>query len=904
MSDTPIARVNYFNGEALLTEDFQDEQAYHTQARELLNEGVFSPGIVEGLDVSWSHSGNQLTVDVGKALDVQGRLIFLATPTAPFTPPLQTGANFLTIFFHEDQTDQQNQPYGQGYKRWTQNPQIACRAAFDSTGGDILLAIVMSSDGINIASVKYNYTDPGNNQDYYARRHIGATLQSINFVDEGNGPGGATGSIVLDQETLVLTAAGIDLNGAVTARNVTSATGNFNGNFSGTFTGDGRMLTLPPSRSLWQPNGDDIYFKAGHVAIGDEDASAAVLTIRKESAPPKVATGLISLDPDGQTLHGYQTKFLSELKAGDVITYDYAPAQTATIVHLTSNTQVEIDKRFHIDLGPSTYSTQRGAGAKNPGPGKVVANDTTVTCIGATFQGIAEGDTLILDASVEDYPKCLRVQSIDSDTKMTVVTMLTGGANAAVLGGPKLSAFSSAQSVLLVAGGVPNQPVGAAPPALAIAENGNGGQMPNTVGINVDGASLDGSKALEVRGTFLLSRWPLDATHSAELLNVGGTQSPAYQGLTVTDNGSSSMPRQTVSINVPTVADSYALDVGGPTRLGSLEVTSDLNVSSTGTLKVGSEIDTDKIGAYTAGGPVEVTSDLVIEKTIRGVSAGGSGGITPTLKVGGNLEVSENATIDGNLQVNGKIGGNIPLLQGPLTIDGPLFVTNGNTVADNDLLVHGDLHVNGALTTDAITVNHHNALGEIVWSAKDDGSLSMIGELTVGPNGNANFTVEPDGDVNVNGSVTVGKALSVQSGDFSVNADGSIRCFSPNVLTRKKTVSPPTALEPPFMTCTANTDGFVVVDVDPDTILFNRSIEVLIDVTISGVKYTHRASAFVLNQNGRGGVSATVPVPKNAQCAFSYRTTGGSGGQADIQITWVPFGSGELTNLAAWGNPP
>lgn len=894
MSDTPIARVNYFNGEALLTADFQDEQSYHTQLRELLSEGVFSPGIVEGLDVSWSHSGNTLTVDRGKALDMQGRLIFLAGPTAPFTPALQTGANFLTIVFHEDQTDQQNQPYGQGYKRYTQNPQVACRATFDPDGGDILLAIVMSSDGTHIASVKYNYTNPGDNKDYW-RRHIGATLQAINFVDEGNGPGGATGSIVLDQETLVLTAARIDLNGAVTAPNVTSATGNFNGTFSGTFTGDGSQLTLPRSRSLWQPHGDDIYYEAGHVAIGDEDASAAVLTIRKETAPPKVATGLISLDPDGQTLHGFQTKFLSELKAGDVITYDYAPAQTATIVHLTSSTQVEIDKRFHIDLGPSTYSTQRGAGAKTAGPGKVVANDTTVTCIGATFQGIAEGDTLILDASVEDYPKCLRVQSIDSDTEMTVVTMLTGGTDAAVLGGPKLSAFSSAQSVLLVAGGVPNQPIGSPPPALAIAENGNGGQMPNTVGINVDGATLDGSKALEVRGTFQLSRWPLDATHSAQLLNVGGTQSPLYQGLTVTDNGSGSTPRQTVSINVQAVADSYALDVGGPTRLGSLEVTSDLNVSATGTLKVGSEIDTDKIGAYTAGGPVEVTSDLVIDKTIRGVSAGGPGGTTPTLKVGGNLEVSGNATIDGNLDVTGKIGGNIPLLQGPLTIDGPLFVTNGNTVADNDLLVHGDLHVNGALTTDAITVNHHNALGEIVWSAKDDGSLSMIGELSVGPNGNPNFTVEPDGDVTANGSVTVGTAFSVQSGDFSVNADGSMKCFGAAMAVTAHSVP----FDQQFLDGTAVTDGFFVVFCDPKNWGVGSSVEVTVHVEppAPGQSYSLTSPIFTGTAVGRASMSVTVPVPKGSRCWLKTHLTAGVAPTVDVTVTWIPFGSGLYTGL-------
>jgi hypothetical protein len=555
---------------------------------------------------------------------------------------------------------------------------------------------------------------------------------------------------------------------------------------------------------------------------------------------------------------------------------------------------VEIDKRFHIDLGPSTYHVQRGAGPKNAGPGKVVANDTTVTCIGATFPSLAIGDTLILDASVEDYPKCLRVQSVDSDTRMTVVTMLTGGTDAAVLGGPKLSAFASAQSVLLVAGGVPNPPVGSPPPALAIAENGSGGQMPNTVGINVDGATLDGSKALEVRGTFQLSRWPVDATHSAQLLNVGGTQSPLYQGLTVTDNGSAAMPRQTVSINVPAVADSYALDVGGPTRLESLDVTSDLNVSATGTLKVGSEIDTDKIGAYTAGGPVEVTSDLVIDKTIRGVSAGGPGGITPTLKVGGNLEVSGNATIDGNLDVTGKIGGNIPLLQGPLTIDGPLFVTNGNTVADNDLLVHGDLHVNGALTTDAITVNHHNAMGEIVWSAKDDGSLSMIGELSVGPNGNPNFTVEPNGDVNANGSVTVGKALSVQSGDFSVNANGSMKCFGGSTTRIHSTVP----FNSPFCVGIAQTDGFLLVFSDPNNLGFGSSAQVVIEVVPPvGDTYALSTPVFAQSAGGRAGTSATVPVPKGGQCTFMAVLTAGMAPTIDVTVTWIPFGSGTYTGL-------
>ena len=483
----PVSRVNYYSGEALLTADFQDEQRYHIRVREQLSQGLLMPGVLEGLDVEWVYPAVQVTVKVGAAIDSEGQLIVLAQERE-CAPVLTDAINYLTIGFNAYLDDSVTNMYGSGHKRLIEDPTIACSPTYDPNGLEILLAVITTS-GTAITSVLYHYGD-------YMRRHAGAKLQSVQFIDEANAPPWPPASISLNRDTLEIDAPNIQLNGNVEADSL-SATGTFSGVFSGIFSGDGSLLTLPESSNYWQQNGSDIYYTAGNVAIGDEDASMAHLTIRQSALPPTVATGLISLESDGKTVTGYQTCFTTELKVGQVIAYDFVPPQTATIVSIVSNKEVIIDRRLAIDLGPAFFSTRHEGTVTSGGAAKVTAEGTTLTCTGGTFPpGLAAGDQIILTQSDENNSKLLRVQSIGDDTHMTVVGM---SPSMAAKCGPKLSAFSATHSVLLVAGGA-HPAVEDLPPALAVAQNGSGAPMPNSVGINVESGSLDGRYALDVQG--------------------------------------------------------------------------------------------------------------------------------------------------------------------------------------------------------------------------------------------------------------------------------------------------------------------------------------------------------------------------------------------------------------------
>jgi hypothetical protein len=909
MSADPIGRVNYFDGEALLTKDFQDEQAYHVQMREWLSQGVYTPGVVRGLDVQWSAGDASLTVTSGRALDRYGRLIVLTEDTV-YAPTFQDGKqNYLTISFKVDLGDPVSEPYGVGNKRWIEQPIIDCKSEFDPDGDAILLGVISALGGA-IQAVYYYFG-------HYERRRVGAALSGVQFSLEGAPPAlldpyvegmptsQAMGiSAQRDVDTgapyLAIDAPIIRLNGNVVADSL-DATGSFSGAFNGKFSGDGSLLTLPKSNNYWVLNGSDISYTAGHVAIGDEDASMAHLTIRQRDTPPAVATGLISLE-DGGVVTGYQTRFTTELKVGQVISYDFIPPQTATIVSVLSNTQVVIDHRLPIDVGPASFSTQHNGVVTSGGAAKVTAEGTALTCTGGTFpSGLVAGDQIILVQSDEDKPKQLRVLSISDDTHMTVVDM---NPTATATGGPKLSAFSVVHSVLLVAGGA--NPVDTAlPPAIVALQNGTGGQVPNSVGINVETGALDGRYALDVHGAIKATRWPATATDSALMMTVGSTTASPYQGLSVVDNGASAAVPKTVAINVDRVDSTYALDVNGPFRATTLAVSS--GGFDIGTLKASTEIDADKIGPYTANGSIEVTSDVTFDKTIKGSGAN-------PLTVAGDLEVKQKATIDGSLTVggsvtvtgdiSGKLHNPIP---GPLNVDGVFSVQAGNnnilTAGGNnvtvavDLFAQGNLNVTGALTTDAVTVAKTNSQGVHVFKVSDDGDLSMMGGLTIGANGANNLMISSGGDVNANvGNVTISHGAFSVGGSLKVARDGSVNLFGTVQSWTCKGVK--TGANPFVPDVTAQTDGFLMVYINPDSVDWNTSVQVSITVRPPrGSQYQVGAAAILGQLQGRGCSSATVPIQNGSRVSFTFTANSNSSGGADISIYWTPFGSGNLDGM-------
>jgi hypothetical protein len=277
MSIDSISRVNYFPDEFLLTIDFQDEQEYHRRMRERLSQGLLAPGIVKGLDVKWIHPATNLTVCAGTALDSEGRLIVLAQDTSYHPDSLTDGKqNYLVIGYGEQLGDLAVSRYGEGYKRCQDAPLISCRQDFDPNGQEVLLAVIAAAGG----AIQAIYYCVGAD----ARKNVGATLESVQYVDDSDTGPGPAASIAMTRDTLAISAPEIVLDGALTAAGVASANGSFSGSFSGVFKGDGTRLKLPSSTNYWRRDDhDDLYYTDGSVAIGDANASGACLTVRRGS---------------------------------------------------------------------------------------------------------------------------------------------------------------------------------------------------------------------------------------------------------------------------------------------------------------------------------------------------------------------------------------------------------------------------------------------------------------------------------------------------------------------------------------------------------------------------------------------------------------------------------------------
>lgn len=113
-SDDALQRLNYFNGQRLVANDFRAEQGYHIGMRRVLNRSLYSPGIVVGLEVVPAVSNppvpadkHRVTVRHGLAFDNLGREIFLPLDVtvqvmgSPRSAPGVVFGNLLVISYRE-----------------------------------------------------------------------------------------------------------------------------------------------------------------------------------------------------------------------------------------------------------------------------------------------------------------------------------------------------------------------------------------------------------------------------------------------------------------------------------------------------------------------------------------------------------------------------------------------------------------------------------------------------------------------------------------------------------------------------------------------------------------------------------------------------------------------------------
>lgn len=103
---TGLERLHFTNGRLLDAADLRLEQHYHIAIRRLLNRGLFTPGVVNGLEVTKTDT-RTVTVKAGLALDPQGRELFLGDEVdvaVPNQPPLNRdrAGYFLTLRYDEE----------------------------------------------------------------------------------------------------------------------------------------------------------------------------------------------------------------------------------------------------------------------------------------------------------------------------------------------------------------------------------------------------------------------------------------------------------------------------------------------------------------------------------------------------------------------------------------------------------------------------------------------------------------------------------------------------------------------------------------------------------------------------------------------------------------------------------
>jgi hypothetical protein len=102
-----LKRPRYFNGQLLTAKDFEDEQAYQREKRQLHNRLLHGAGIVAGLDVSIELGTGDATVVVspGFAIDRVGNEILVDCAVRVEIGICSTDACFVGIQYKEVPTD-------------------------------------------------------------------------------------------------------------------------------------------------------------------------------------------------------------------------------------------------------------------------------------------------------------------------------------------------------------------------------------------------------------------------------------------------------------------------------------------------------------------------------------------------------------------------------------------------------------------------------------------------------------------------------------------------------------------------------------------------------------------------------------------------------------------------------
>jgi hypothetical protein len=166
----PLERLSYYPGQKLGAADLNLEASYEITVRRLLMQGLFTAGVVSGLEVT-KNLPRQVSVAHGIALDVKGRELFLADSAlvdVPNQKPAGGGDSYYLVITYDEKRVAATDSYcgeqsGGALSRIRQVPQLAftadwpnpslCTDALADMNCGIVLAIVTLDNSCQVATI-------------------------------------------------------------------------------------------------------------------------------------------------------------------------------------------------------------------------------------------------------------------------------------------------------------------------------------------------------------------------------------------------------------------------------------------------------------------------------------------------------------------------------------------------------------------------------------------------------------------------------------------------------------------------------------------------------------------------------------------------------------------------------
>jgi hypothetical protein len=150
-----IKRLNYFTGQFLQENDFNDEQSYHVALQRDHERLLHTPGIAEGLLVTVSvTTPTGVTIAQGIAYDGLGRRLALGANVEQNLVGVTQNTMYVAISYREVQSDPETQAGATGNSRWTEAPliEVLTSPPADATM-KLVLAVVTRNPGTGALSV-------------------------------------------------------------------------------------------------------------------------------------------------------------------------------------------------------------------------------------------------------------------------------------------------------------------------------------------------------------------------------------------------------------------------------------------------------------------------------------------------------------------------------------------------------------------------------------------------------------------------------------------------------------------------------------------------------------------------------------------------------------------------------